>query len=634
MNVQLIICLIGLLSPFSVASAMNIDDRRQAFLDAEKQIASINRGAFPKSAEALGDYPLYPLLKYQWLKNNLDRDQEIKRYLNDYSDMRYSALLRRDWLKYLAESKRWQELVVHYRPTDNAELACHYQWARLKTGFRDDALREAKKLWTVGYSQPKACDDLLNELMASGQLTQDMIWRRFELALRNNKVSLARYIKKLLGPNEQSVADFWLKVHQSPRIVEQSSEWQKDYRMLGTIFAYGVERLAGSDLDAALSVWDGNKDHYRMSIDTVDKVERKLGLSMAFERRPGAYDRLSRVNNADAAAREWRVRAALHEQNWTHVIEALSGLSEQEKNQPRWQYWLARALNETGQREHGRKVFEALAGDRSLFGFIAAETLNKPPMLSDRPLALTAEQLANFERLPAVSLVAELKSMGREQDGLRQWWYLLARLDKEQILVAAKVAQQWGWTQTAVFTIAKAEYWDDVSLRFPLDYLDDIKKQARQQALDPAIVLGLIRRESVFDPRARSPAGARGLMQIMPQTGRQIARKLNETWQSENSLYQPNVNVKYGTHYYKQMLDRFGGHFALAAAAYNAGPGRVDRWLPRHQPLPADIWMETIPFKETREYVAAVLGYAMIYQLMMERDSIRLGDVMKDVQPG
>ncbi|HBA65505.1 MAG TPA: lytic murein transglycosylase, partial [Methylococcaceae bacterium] len=110
-----------------------MDDRRQAFLDAEKQIASINHGAFPKSAEALSDYPLYPLLKYQWLKNNLDRDREIKRYLNDYSDMRYSALLRRDWLKYLAESKRWQALVEHYRPTDNAELVCHYQWARLKT---------------------------------------------------------------------------------------------------------------------------------------------------------------------------------------------------------------------------------------------------------------------------------------------------------------------------------------------------------------------------------------------------------------------------------------------------------------------------------------------------------------------
>jgi len=634
MNVQLIICLIGLLSPFSVASAMNIDDRRQAFLDAEKQIASINRGAFPKSAEALSDYPLYPLLKYQWLKNNLDRDQEIKRYLNDYSDMRYSALLRREWLKYLADGKRWPALVEHYRPTGNAELACHYQWARLKTGFRDDALREAKKLWTVGYSQPKACDALLNELMASGQLTQNMIWRRFELALRNNRVSLASYVKKLLDPNEQSAADFWLKVHQSPRMVEQSSEWQKEYRMLGSIFAYGIERLAGSDVNVALSVWDANKDRYRMSVETVDKVERKLGLSLVFDRRSGAYERLSRVNNADNVVREWRVRAALLEQNWPHVIEALSGLSEQEKNQPRWQYWLARALNETGQRERGREVFEALAGDRSLFGFIAAETLNKPPMLSDRPLALTSEQLSSFERMPAVSLVAELKSVGREQEGVRQWWYLLDRLDKEQVLVAAKLAQQWGWTQTAVFTIAKAEYWDDVSLRFPLDYLDDIKKQARQQDLDPAIVLGLIRRESVFDPKARSPAGARGLMQIMPQTGRQIARKLNETWQSENSLYQPNVNVKYGTHYYKQMLDRFGGHFALAAAAYNAGPGRVDRWLPRHHPLPADIWMETIPFKETREYVAAVLGYAMIYQLMMERDSIRLGDVMKDVQPG
>ena len=165
-------------------------------------------------------------------------------------------------------------------------------------------------------------------------------------------------------------------------------------------------------------------------------------------------------------------------------------------------------------------------------------------------------------------------------------------------------------------------------------FVNDVTKYADQQNLDPAIVLGLIRRESVFDPGARSAAGAIGLMQIMPQTGVTIAERLNEKWASAGSLYQTDVNVKYGSFYYKQMLNKFGGHFALAAAAYNAGPGRVNQWLPHFRSVPADVWIETIPFKETREYVTAVLGYAIIYQQRLNRDTLRAGDFMRDVTPG
>jgi soluble lytic murein transglycosylase len=122
-------------------------------------------------------------------------------------------------------------------------------------------------------------------------------------------------------------------------------------------------------------------------------------------------------------------------------------------------------------------------------------------------------------------------------------------------------------------------------------------------------------------------------MQIMPQTGRQIARSLKEKWRSVESLFNPAVNVKYGAYYYKQMLDRFDGHFALAAAAYNAGPGRVSRWLPRYSPMAADIWIETIPFKETREYVTAVLEYALIYQQRLKRHAIKIKDLMREIVP-
>ena len=165
-------------------------------------------------------------------------------------------------------------------------------------------------------------------------------------------------------------------------------------------------------------------------------------------------------------------------------------------------------------------------------------------------------------------------------------------------------------------------------------FTQQVNKHAKRQKLDPAIVYGLIRRESAFDKNAISPVGARGLMQIMPRTGRQIARELKERWRSKNILFNPDVNVKYGTYYYKKLLDRFNGHFALAAAAYNAGPHRVKKWLPDQAITPADIWIETIPFSETREYVAAVLSYALIYQKRMGWKNLKFRDFMRDVSPG
>ncbi|GAB4254737.1 MAG: lytic transglycosylase Slt [Methylomicrobium sp.] len=621
------------LTPIAFASDARLDERRAAFLRIERSLLESTADVpFPIDAESLRDYPLYPLLKFQWLDKNLHRDGDIEAYLNDYPELRYAELLRRDWLKRLVNERRWQKFIAHYRPGRDVAMQCRYHWARLQTGHRQEALSAAKRLWTVGRSQPKDCDDLFDALIDSKMIDETLVWKRFALALDNRNVSLARYVMNMLPRSRQPEADFWLKVHQSPDLTTDVSTWNRDYRYIGAIFAHGIERLANSDVETALAVWNRDKQRFQISDEDLDRVERQLGLELAFAKKPGAYHRLSQVRQADKVVREWRVRAALAEFNWHRVLEALAGLHPDEFEQPRWQYWQARALYESGQKQQASTLFERLSADRSLFGFIAADTVKRQPSLASRPLDITKEQIAELERLPVVQFIAELNALGRKHSAQLQWWYWLARLDKKKIEAAAKLAQQWGWTQTAVFTVAKAGYWDDVALRFPLDYLDEVKKQAGRQQLDPAVVLGVIRRESVFDKTARSPAGARGLMQIMPQTGRQIASKLNETWQLDR-LFEPSANVRYGTHYFKQMLDRFDGHFALAAAAYNAGPGRVARWLPSGESMPADVWIETIPYKETREYVVSVLGYAIVYQLLMQRDTLKVGDLMKDILP-
>jgi soluble lytic murein transglycosylase len=214
-----------------------------------------------------------------------------------------------------------------------------------------------------------------------------------------------------------------------------------------------------------------------------------------------------------------------------------------------------------------------------------------------------------------------------------QWWFALARLDKSYTQAASKLAQQWGWDEVAIFTLAKIQYWDDVKIRFPLGFVDNINLASSTHKLNPILLYGLIRQESAFNQNARSRVGASGLMQIMPKTGKLIAKALKEPWRGSKSLLDPATNIKYGAYYYQSLLDKFDGDFAVALAAYNAGPHNAKKWLPKIKTRPADIWIETIPFYETRHYVATVLSYAMIYQLRTRTSHLMMKHLTQDIKP-
>jgi soluble lytic murein transglycosylase len=281
----------------------------------------------------------------------------------------------------------------------------------------------------------------------------------------------------------------------------------------------------------------------------------------------------------------------------------------------------------------GQAIYNQLAEDRSYYGFMAADAVNKPYALADKPVLVEGNSFQLLTETVDFKVIEEFKILNRDVEAKRQWWFALKKLSKDQLKIAAKLAQQWQWHQVAIITLVKAEYWDDLALRFPVNYLSEVQSNAKRQDLEPAIIFGLIRQESMMDENAKSAVGALGLMQIMPETGKQIAHKLKESWQSENSLFNPDINIKYGAFYYKQLLSRFDGHFALAMAAYNAGPNRVVKWLPVDKTLPADIWIETIPYKETRKYVTSVLAYATIYQQRIQRNTLKITSFLFDVRP-
>jgi len=629
------IFLLVLLFPMHVAlaSELTLDEQRKEFLRAERLVKKGKTRLFFKKSEGLKNYPLYPYLQYQWLKKNLNQTDRIKDFLNQYAETRYAGLLNYKWQIYLAKHKKWTEFINQYSHTNNTKIQCYYYLAKYKTGAKKEALTGAGKLWVVGKSQPSECDAVFKVFIESSFFTPVVIWQRFDAALANKKVKLAKYIKRLMSKKDQQIAQRWLKVHSNPLLITNRKFLNNNQQQSGLIFAHGVDRMARTDAIKAIEIWDDHNHDFIINSARKQRLEQRLAMSLALSRDKMAYSRLSQLNNPDETAQEWRIRAALRDQNWTHVKQSIDALDKETKEKDKWKYWLARALEKTDKARVSEFIYSKLSKDRSFYGYLAADKLKKSYQLVNHPLQVTDEMIIKFMQKTDFRVVAELIEVNKEMEAKRQWWFAVRKLVKNEILIAAKYAQKLGWDQVAIFTVAKAKHWDDVSLRFPIVYEKQVQKNADRQDLNPAIIFGLIRRESAFNQNARSPVGARGLMQIMPKTGQQIARELKERWRNTGSLMNPSTNVKYGSYYYKQLLNQFDGHYALAAAAYNAGPHRVNRWLPKTEPLAADIWIETIPFKETRAYVSAVLTYALIYQKQLKKNILTMKDFMQDVLP-
>ena len=605
---------------------------RQEFLAAEKALSKNNIEKYFLLSDGLKEYPLYPYLQYKWLRNNLQHETRIKDFLVQNKTSRYAPLLKRRWLHHLAKNKQWHRFLQNYTKTKNVKLQCYQRQAQYETGNKKVALIGAAKLWAVGSSQPDECNPLFTQLKNSPYFNQNLLWRRFHAGLRKNKMSIANYAKRLMAPKHHATADLAIKLHRDaeehlPELFKTTKTSQS-----ALMFSHAIYRLANKDIKQAVTLWDENKNRYRITKKRADRLERRLALKLAYKKEPDAFDRLGKLNLADNKSKVTRIRVALAKQNWPHVITAINALSNKEKKHENWQYWLARAYSKTGKNQQAEKIFERLSYRRSFYGYLSADRVNSIYHLWDKPLQISSQEINNIKYRDDFSIAYEFKVLERETQAKFQWWHALKRLNKDEIKAAAKLAQQWQWDEVAIFTIAKVKHWDDITLRFPLSFAENIHENAIKQDINPALLFGLIRRESSFFKKAHSPVGARGLMQIMPNTGRQIAKDLKQRWQGKNSLYDPVRNIKYGSYYYKKLVKQFGGNYALALAAYNAGPHRVKSWLPK-EPLPADIWIEIIPFNETRGYVTTVLMYAMIYQLRNDSTALSMADLTLEVHP-
>jgi soluble lytic murein transglycosylase len=620
---------------FSTPAAAQGDSARADFVAAEKALARGDSAAYIPLKQRLRDYPLYPYLEFGELRDPSANPSSARvlAFLRDYADSPLSGNLRRVWMDSLARQGRWTEIIDAYADDDSTAVRCHYANALMQTGRRDEGFRRMQSVWLSGETLPDACDAAAQAWYAAGGLTADLAWQRIVLVLEKGNENEARDVGSVLPAGDAVWLDRWMRLRKNPPLALDASEFGASHLARDDMLADAVRRMARTDPMQALDAWETLRARYPFSPEATRRAELYLAIALAREDSPRAFAFIRNLKPAadDVALQEARVRAALLHYRWPLAARWIDELPAAERNGERWTYWRARAHEALGERSEAEALYGRVARESSYYGFLAADRAGLPYALANRPAS--ASSVARLRSQPFVQRAAELRALGRDEDAKREWRWQYARLDKQDLQGMARIAKDWGWHDQAAYTLARAGYWDDYEIRFPLLYRDAIGSNAASQALDPAWVYAVVRQESTFVPDARSSAGAVGLMQLMPGTAAQVARKnFGEGAPRQEQLTQPDRNVRLGAAYLRGMFDSLRSNAVLATAAYNAGPGRVRQWLPLRE-VDADVWVEHIPFKETQDYVRRVLAYAVFYEYRLGNRTTRISERMPLVAP-
>ncbi|MBL4941178.1 MAG: transglycosylase SLT domain-containing protein [Colwellia sp.] len=617
-KILLILTLVSFSSSVFAGKALKLavdKTQQQQFIKAEELIYNSSSAQYQTLYNKLHYYPLQPYLDQQRLLSTmrLSKALEITAFLDKYQGSPLDWPLRKKWLNYLANKKQGLLFLQAYKPTSNAKLVCHQLNFNLLSGLPESVvLSQVTKLWVVGKSQDKACDPLFKRWQKAGYRTNDVIWQRISLAADGGKHTLIPYLTKLLPPEQQYLATLWHKVRRDPSLVSKLKHFPNKSVRESQILTYGLKRLIWRYPDTAIRSFRKAQQQFSFTRAQQRQITEKFALALSVKSHHAAQLWLDKLdfNSLSKNMLQWRLSQALKQQDWQRLIVDLKQLPAKYKDDLKWKYWYARALIATGLNERGKYLLQQLANKRHYYGFLAASTLQTPTNLQHEPLEFTLAEKRNVVSYPAVKRAFEFYSLGRYHKARSEWNYLLTQLTNREKLIVAKVANENQWFDRTIFTLANVGYLNDVNLRFPKAFDKEISRHAITQKIAPSWAFAIARKESAFMTDAHSPAGAKGLMQLMPNTAKSLKKgRINSRY-----LLNAENNIQLGTQYLKILLDKNKGNQVLATAAYNAGPYRVRSWLKNTKALPADIWIETIPYKETRNYVKSVLAYQEIYQ--------------------
>ena len=595
---------------------------RQEFLRGYGTASAQLPEAAPQDSAALQAYPLYPYLQAARLRRDLRLapnpeavDLRIVQFLKDSGDQPAARALRRAWLPELARRKSWSLFYSNYADGGaDASLRCNVLQARIALNQTKDLAPAIIEQWLNGRDTPAECEPAFDWLRARQLLPPSLVEQRARLALAAGNYKLAQKLAAALPPEMAAPLQQWAALIEQPQREVDRLIADPDRSVDPAALQDGWTRLARADADAAIERFQPLLAARKLDPAAASPYARALALSLSWSRRPEALDYFARVAAADVDDRtaEWSVRAALWAGDWTRAAQALAAMPPSLRELARWRYWAARAAEVQGDTATAHAAYAQLTANDNYYAVLSGARLGQPFTPHAQPLTINnaiGEQIAQkppFVRAHEL-LLCDLKPLAAVE-----WQAGLDGLDPDWRVQAVPLAIRWGWYEQGIASASKQSLYNDYQLLYPHPYDVAVHAAVALTQLPEDLIYAILRQESLYDAEVVSRAGAVGLLQLIPDTAQRVARRWQRPPPQRAELFVPEINVPLGSAELHDLLDLFGNQAPVAIAAYNAGPNAATRWLP-DAPRDAAVWIENIPYNETRDYVQRVLWHSVVF---------------------
>lgn len=617
---------VGLTSTVTVHAA-SLEQQRTWYEQAQTAFSANDMALFHQEKTKLGGYPLYPYLEYREFNAQLatQKSSQVQVFIDKYKMLPFSQSIKTRYLNQLVRTGRWHDfLMIQPAVPRNTDLQCAFYYAKEKMGHAQLAWQGASKLWQTGSSLPASCDNLLDSWSAAGKRTNAMVLDRMVLAYAKGNKSLLSYLDKLLTGDAQASGEAVLALYNQPQNVGEFAKKSKVTPFNQALTQNAFLLLARTDTQQAVAEYDqvvrGQHFDKATKQTLADAVASRLMSTTDASLAQWRDSKLAQSDNASLLER--RVRNAIREADWKQTQLWIDRLPKEAQQTPRWTFWKAKLLAQNGNKKQANKIYTSLLGERDFYSAAAATILHKPIVYPLTKAPTSTALLKPYKK--SLVRIKELIALDKVTAANREWGYLLSKIinvqTKRQLAVYAEKHQ---WHYLAVQATISGKLWDHMTLRFPLAHKWLFDFFGKQRNIPTSTMMALARQESALNIHARSHVGASGLMQLMPATAAETAKKLDYKYKGKQSLFNPSVNIRLGSAYLEMMLKRNDDNRIYAFASYNAGPGRVSQWKKvTDGKLDVYAFIEQIPFNETRGYVQNVLMFDIYYNELMGRKGV------------
>jgi len=620
------------------APAADLQSTRQAFVAAMQRIRQ-NLPEEPDSpalaAYAIHDYLVAARFRRDLIAKPDDAlDAAIDVFLQTHLGQPVARSLRHDWLVSLAQQRRWDKFLPRSVDATDPLLVCDRLDGRLASGDTEGLAAAALARWILPQRQPVECNEVFAWLRQQNLLTAALAQTKVRAALAADNPRFAREFAADVPVAQSAALLQWSDLLESPKGALAVLAAHPALPVEPEALVAGFEKLAHMDSAGALNLLPSLLARPGLNPAVQTRLRRAAALGAAYDRDPRALSALQELpaDAVDGQVQEWRARVALWNGDYGRALNEIEHMPASLATQLRWRYWRARAVEATAGADAATPLFSDIADQRDYYGYLAADRLRRGYNLNVRPSADDLRAQAEMAAAAGMIRAHELFACDMWDEAVAEWSGAMSGADSGMKVQAAHLASRWGWYAESIATLAQAGDWDDVRLRYPRPYADEVAEASRLSEVPADWILGVMRQESLFRKDAVSRADARGLMQMLPSTAIAVARRWHLPPPRKESLFDPPVALPLGAAYLRELLDRNSGRLALALAAYNAGSTPVARWLPPKS-MDADIWIENVPYAETRAYIQHILEHIVAFAWVRDTEPPRLDSLISAIEP-